>query len=213
MSTFFKANRKCAICGKEHTFTVVGSTNAMGYMDLDTRPPEMKRSTLPYEIQLCDDCFYANYDIEEKIPEFDKKILNASNYLAVAKDESINKTARAFILAAYTYQVVGSVLKAGIYYLNASWIFDDIKDEARAVRTRVRALKLLSEHVEKTADVNIAVLTVDLQRRIGDFDGAVETAEQLIEYGVEEFLEKILRLQIKLCYDNDKSFHNVGEVE
>ena len=64
MSTLNKVTKKCAVCGKEHTYVEVVSTMTSGHMDLDTRPPQMKRATLEYEIQFCDNCHYANDDIE-----------------------------------------------------------------------------------------------------------------------------------------------------
>ena len=60
MSRIISSKRTCAVCGKEHVFNVVMSTSSFGSMDLDTRPPRMKRDTLKYEIQMCDHCLYSN---------------------------------------------------------------------------------------------------------------------------------------------------------
>lgn len=213
MSTFSKLVKKCAICGKEHEFIVVNSTTTMGAMDLDTRPPQMKRSTLPHEIQYCDKCHYANDDIENIIEGFNKDSLSSQNYLAVVNDDKIDRTAKAFLLAGHLHAIYGKYREAGIYFLNAAWIFDDLKEEDYAKRARLKSHKYLSVFIEETEDINLAVLTVDLQRRVGDFIGAIETANQLLEYGVDDFLAKILNFEIELSNKNDSSCHSVGEVE
>ena len=48
MSKLHKVLKKCALCGKEHYFVEAESAIASGYMDLDTRPPRMKRDQLKY---------------------------------------------------------------------------------------------------------------------------------------------------------------------
>ena len=46
MTTVDEAKRKCALCGETSTHIEVMSTNTFGGVpDLDTRPPEMMRST------------------------------------------------------------------------------------------------------------------------------------------------------------------------
>ncbi|MCR5143090.1 MAG: hypothetical protein K6C68_11315 [Ruminococcus sp.] len=48
MSTVIKEDMKCTCCGKKFGVASLESTNRFGYMDLDTRPPEMMRSTMMY---------------------------------------------------------------------------------------------------------------------------------------------------------------------
>lgn len=213
MSTLNKVTKKCAICGKEHTYIEVVSTMTSGYMDLDTRPPRMKRATLEYEIQFCNNCHYANDDIETVIEGFKKETLQNPAYLKVVNDNNINSIAKSFLLAGYLYANSKEYYEAGIQYLKAAWIFDDSQEIDYAKRARVKALQYLTIFVEETENMNLAVLCVDLQRRTGDFLGAIETAQQLIDYGAEEFLTRILKFEKKLSQNNDSTCHNVGEVE
>ena len=53
----------CAVCGAPSTQTVVSSASAFGASDLDTRPPEMVRSGLRYEVQECPSCGYCSENI------------------------------------------------------------------------------------------------------------------------------------------------------
>ena len=51
MTTVFPQTVRCSVCGAENEMMVVASTNTFGgTMDLDTRPPEMKRSTMRKEV-------------------------------------------------------------------------------------------------------------------------------------------------------------------
>lgn len=213
MSSIITSKKICVMCGQEHHFNEVISTNAMGYMDLDTRPPMMKRSTLQYEIQMCDKCFYSNRDIETRIPGLNDDILVSPEYLHVANNDEINPTAKAFWLAGLLQLSLANYKEAGISFLKAAWIFDDLLENDNAKLARSAAHKYLSVYVEASEDINLAVLSVDLQRRMEDFAGASETAKQLISYGVGDFLAKILELEIKLCDKSDASCHNVGEVK
>ena len=118
-----------------------------------------------------------------------------------------------YTLVSDSYANSKEYYEAGIQYLKAAWIFDDIRENDYAKRARIKALQYLTIFVEETEDMNLAVLCVDLQRRTDDFSGAVETAQQLIDYGAEEFLIKILKYEKKLSLNNDSTCHNVGEVE
>jgi hypothetical protein len=42
MTTIHQEEVSCAVCGSAQRVMELGSTNAFGSMDLDTRPPEMR---------------------------------------------------------------------------------------------------------------------------------------------------------------------------
>ena len=46
MTTLVTEERKCVLCGKTNKHEIWISTNGFGAADLDTRPPEMMRSTI-----------------------------------------------------------------------------------------------------------------------------------------------------------------------
>ena len=58
MTTLDEAKKKCAVCGKISAHFEVTSTNTFGAPDLDTRPPEMMRSTMDMWVQECPSCGY-----------------------------------------------------------------------------------------------------------------------------------------------------------
>ena len=212
MSRIVKVKKKCAVCGEEHIFPVVLSTNAIGYMDLDTRAPQMRRSCLPYEIQRCPKCNYSNSDLEVLIPGFHRDILQMPAYQTVVNDLQIDSIAKSFLLAGYLYAKTSSYKEAGMCFLKAAWLFDDLSQNNYAIRARKKAIEYLGEYVNKAEDLHLTVLIVDLYRRTDDFDNAKDLAKELTDYGVEEFLNKILQFEIQLCDARDDLCHNVEEI-
>ena len=65
MTTMHEEKVQCCVCGKKNNHEVVGSSYSHGSSDLDTRPPEMTRSTIYYSIQRCPSCGYSASDLSE----------------------------------------------------------------------------------------------------------------------------------------------------
>ena len=63
MTTIYPEEVVCFLCGASSRQYMVGSSNTMGAPDLDTRPAEMMRSTIEYQIQSCPDCGYSAPDL------------------------------------------------------------------------------------------------------------------------------------------------------
>lgn len=203
----------CAICGREDEYNVMLSTNSFGPMDLDTRPPMMRRYTLQYEIQMCESCYYVNSDIGEVPADFRADILKSPKYLAVAENPEIEKTAKAFILAGLIYKDQKKYRSAGISFLKAAWVFDDCNRTDMAISARRESYKCLSEEIKKTKNTDLEVMTVDILRRTGDFSGASKIAHGLMERGVDGLRAGILMLELRLCLRGDVACHNISEID
>jgi hypothetical protein len=54
----------CAVCGHTQAVYVLMSTNRFGPADLDTRPPEMQRSTMPMWLAECEGCGYTSAELD-----------------------------------------------------------------------------------------------------------------------------------------------------
>ncbi|GAG60973.1 unnamed protein product [marine sediment metagenome] len=86
MTTYYEKEIICAICKNKSTYEMTSSFNAFGSCDLDTRPPEMQRSTMQYWTQRCPDCGYCAIDIsvsEENMVE----IVKSSKYQNQLKED------------------------------------------------------------------------------------------------------------------------------
>ena len=56
--------RTCYVCNLESDQTEISITNTFGSSDLDTRPAEMKRSTITHRVEKCPYCGYRNSSIQ-----------------------------------------------------------------------------------------------------------------------------------------------------
>ena len=212
MTTIRGTTKKCAVCGHEQSFTEIMSTNRFGYMDLDTRPPEMERSTIRYAVQLCEECAYSSRDISKMIDGITSEDVEAEDYRAIADDTKTDKLAKAFLLAGHLYAAAEHRRSAGISYLNAAWVFDDLKEKDNAKQARARAIENIAAYTEGSEDIGLRTMLVDMHRRNGEFEEAERIARQLIAQGAEDLIAEVLELQIKLCAGKDDRCHTVEEV-
>ena len=212
MSQFREVKKVCAICGKEHEFIETVSYYSNGYMDFDTREPVMDETIFFSRIQLCTYCYYASGDISSNELNINIQDLQAENYQKVAQKKKMDKTAKAYLLSAHLHALKGQEKVAGLLFLNAAWRFDDLDQKDYAIRARKKAIVHLTVEVEATANIHLATIIVDMYRRIGGFDDALEAAEQLLDFGVDELLGKILKKEIELIKNKDIERHNLGEV-
>jgi hypothetical protein len=56
MTTVFETAVTCAVCGREQSVQEMGSTSSFGPMDLDTRPPPVRRHSLRLWVHECEEC-------------------------------------------------------------------------------------------------------------------------------------------------------------
>ena len=211
MTTFLPRNVKCGVCGNVKKVNIIGSTNAMGYMDLDTRPPMMARHNLAYEIQMCPRCFYANTSIERVPENFIKNIMKTDEYVSIVNDPTINDVAKAYLLAGYIKNKLNDYRSAGFWYLKAAWSFDDRKDIQNAIMAREEALANFEKELEDNYEEHLTLITVDIRRRIKKFDEAIKTAEKLLEKVEDEFIRKLIIFEISLANQKDSLCHDLGE--
>ena len=76
--------KKCAICGKEDNYLELISNYIHGASDLDLKP-NGSMASLGSEIQMCPNCGYCNYDIEEH-----SQVSTSANFLGAQVFEWCN---------------------------------------------------------------------------------------------------------------------------
>lgn len=64
-TTIMEVSSKCYVCGKTLKYKTWMSTNQFGSPDLDTRAPEMARSTMFMWVKCCPSCGYCASDVSE----------------------------------------------------------------------------------------------------------------------------------------------------
>lgn len=116
----------------------IASTNAFGSCDLDTRPPEMERSTLRSQVQRCPSCGFCAVEVKD----FDQRysaILESEAYQKQLIAPECPELALTFLCAGMLAEGVTRHQEAGWLFLRAAWVCDDHKRDELARRCRCRA--------------------------------------------------------------------------
>ena len=213
-TTLFPQNVKCAVCGNESEQRVIGSTNAFGSPDLDLRPPEMQRSTMPYWVQRCPECGYCNYSLKEKT-SVDKAYLSSKEYTALFADIPEDSLAASFIRQARIAEKDKSYNNAMHAYLHAAWCCDDKGNSEGAKQCRLLALKVLDANykdiVKSSDEDTITCMKADMLRRAGKFEEAQAAAEKRLSEAKQPIIKQILTFQIEKCKAKDAKVYRVAE--
>ncbi len=210
MSAVFRMKLRCAVCGKENEYSVLGSTNAFGSPDLDLRPPEMERSTMYLWVMECPDCGYVSDSVEDET-SIDPDFLKSPKYLLCDGIRFRDPLAGLFYKDHLISLQEGDTRGAFYALLHAAWACDDKRDRKQAVKCRSLSLPFLTELIENGGDDKngLQVMRADIMRRAGCFD------ELLKEYTSvslgDELLDKLLAFEQALAEKRDTACHTVRE--
>ena len=211
MSTFMPVECKCAICGAVNAYRVVASTNSFGSPDLDLRPAEMQRSTMPSWIQECPSCGYVAYEVSDSSC-VTKEWLRSGRYLSC---DGINFSSGLAVQFYKLYLISledKKIRNAFSAIHRAAWACDDELDKENAITCRKKAIALIDELMidQDTNKDTLLLIKADLLRRAMLF-------EQLItEYSSVQFQDKllnqILAFQIQKARQKDPYCYRLDNV-
>ena len=218
MTTILRKDKQCALCNRTSTQILIGSTNTLSqYPDLDTRPPEMMRSTIQWWVQTCPSCGYCNSDISELIEKADI-IVKTEKYQKQLNDSEYTKLANAFLCQAMIHESNGEYRKAGWICIHAAWVCDDAGSEESSRECRQKALVL----IEKVRQLNQKfasqdgaeeAITVDLLRRSGRFELALKKCDEGLEKSQDINILKVLHFEKTLIGTRDLKCHSISEIK
>jgi len=216
MTMLFGEDVECYVCRKVSNHTSVISTNSCGSPDLDTRPPEMQRSTIYYWIQRCPSCGYCAPDLskcEIGVPE----IVATDEYQNIILDTQMPDVAASFLALSHIKQKQGQFSDAAWRSIHASWICDDKNNYEESVKCRNRAIYLIgmaSLYAQTIAGQagQSETITIDLMRRAGMFGEALKLAELTKAKEIEETVIQMIRYEEKLIVQKDIQSHTISEV-
>ncbi len=233
MTTINTEKLKCYLCGLKSNHPTVSSTNAFGFSDLDTRPPEMSRSTMHTWVQRCNHCGYCSFDITNShgniLHNFLKKIGNFfisssttlqtfvknEKYQSQLKNKDFPDLANSFLCEAMIEENKGNFSKATWAVISAAWTCDDSGDVQLSKNCRKKAVKLLKKTLEKKEDfvnedgLEITIMA-DLLRRSEQFKEASEIIDKNLGKRSKD-INKILMFQKKLISVSDLKCHTLEE--
>lgn len=209
MSTYYKVEKTCALCGKKSEYHVLGSTSAFGSMDLDTRPPALKRYTNGDTIQTCPHCGYVNYTVDTPTA-LPAEFVKCEAYTSIEKS-GMPPLAIQFYKHAEIAKAEKDDRKLFWAYLRAAWECDDKQDDASAIICRKDALAVLTNtNTIIMSDVDGAhIMTADLLRRTGQFDVVINSYAQY--KSDNDFLQKLIRYEVRLAQAKDAGCHSMDE--
>ncbi|HWQ08513.1 MAG TPA: hypothetical protein VN436_05385 [Holophaga sp.] len=215
MTTLHHARVRCAVCSAETEYPRIGSTNSFGSLDLDTRPPEMQRSTMFAWVQRCPSCGYCAPDVSSAKPQA-AALVRSPDYARQLVDTAYPALANSFLCKALLDRHAGDFAGAAWSLIHAAWACDDAGRDAQAKACRGDAADMIQralDHDQKIADQDGAetAIQVDLLRRAGRLEEArqmVQVRRRTIQEGI---ILKILAFQETLISRRDQACHRISE--
>jgi hypothetical protein len=207
MTTLVQLRVPCTLCGAENRLTGIGSTNSFGSPDLDTRPPEMRRSTMFSWVQRCAGCGYCAPDLKEARPGA-REVVESPEYRAQLADASHPELANLFLCHAMVSRGTQDPVGEGWALIHAAWVCDDAGLGAGDARCRERAAEAIGS--AKVAGLALipqaggdAALLADLLRRAGRFDEVRRVVAAHRPGRASDMIEKILAFEADLAERGD----------
>ena len=178
-------------------------------MDLDTRPPEMRRSTMKYWVQECPMCGYVSGDLEEKT-QIDRDFLSSKGYLDFENQEPLSDLAKRFMQKGRIAEKLGMLREGFFDYLCGAWASDDEGDEYWQKEARLLSLKVFDQISPDERDETLIVVKADLLRRSEQFERLLSEYSDI--HFEDELLNRIIRFQIERAKQKDTATYTVENV-
>jgi len=218
MTAIITVVTECSLCGQISPQTLVGATETLGMPDLDTRPPESLRSTLPFWVKRCPHCGYCARDIDREYP-LAAQVIRRPDYAALLRKRTLPQSARSFLAWAMIQEANAEFLGAGWSALHAAWACDDAGKDAAALHCRRRALlhfeqarqggKPLPGFEDAGAE---EIFLADVYRRASQFDQAITVCRRGLDKHPAPVVARTLEHEIILAAGSDPSSHSLSEV-
>ena len=209
MSTFITIETMCGICKTKFQTSEICSTNSFGSPDLDLRPPQMKRSTMPCWVKVCPNCGFARSTVEGNFKHLEY-LIHSKEYKTCEGNRFKGQLSEHFYKQALVAIEEGEILTACSAFLHAAWAADDVKDVKGAIICRCKALDLY-ETFDYKKDENQYVQRADLLRRTGRFEQLID--EYSLFKSSNELINKIVAFQLDRAKEKDYSCYTVSDCD
>ncbi|WP_237216360.1 hypothetical protein [Falsiroseomonas oryziterrae] len=201
------ATLRCGVCGTESRHPPFRPSPPEQPPDLDLRPGEPVRSTMPRWLQQCPGCGYCAPDITRAHPAAAEAV-RAAPFRALLADNTIPPLARRFLAWALVLEETGALHAAAEATLQAAWVADDLgrPDLARSWRLDAVALWRGGPQLDPEQTVRV----VDALRRAEAWDDAAATAAILADSQPPEAVAQVITLERRLIEAGDAGRHTVA---
>ncbi len=190
-----------------------------GASDLDGRPGEGARSTLPLWIQRCSECGYCAPDLSEG-HESVRDTVRSAAYQEQLHAPDIPPLAASFLCGARLCDVEDRDVSAAQHRLHAAWAADDAGQGALARECRSAVADVLlarreALHHWREEDPDWkgseAVVLIDVLRRAGRMDEALREVDTALQQGVSSIVREFLRFERAAIESGDTEHHGTDE--
>lgn len=210
MSSINNSKFTCAVCGSKNEYGVIMSTNTFGgSMDLDTRPPGIKRSTMYLWVQECPNCGYVSAEVSDKTAVA-SDYLKTEEYMTCNGLDIKSDLAKKFYKHYMISMKTGKTKEAFYASLYAAWASDDTEDIETANICRKQCVELISEMKDTSMGQTFLVMKADLLRRMGSFDDVISEYDDM--YIEDELLQKIIEFEVAKSKEKDLSVYKVDDI-
>lgn len=212
MSKFVEKEMVCGMCGHVSQVTILTAATTEGSADLDSRPPEKRRSAMPLWVHKCETCG-AVFSVFEQMPKVDISFLGTQKYQNCAAIAGLPELAQNFVKIATIYEQAGEMKKAGNYFLNAAWCCDDEKMDVNAKLCREEALRCWNE--TDASDINkrelpeLQLKILDTLRRAELFKDAKAFAKCIRTK--DENMKQVLAFEISKSIEKDTKCYTLAD--
>jgi len=207
---------KCSVCSFTSEQQVIAKTNILGGSTaLDTRPPEILKSTINSQLQVCPKCGYCCHHLAQEYPQA-AEVVKSKIYQTQLTNPEYPELANGFLCHAIIQKKVGEFAQAGWASLTAAWVCDDAHNDKAAQKSRQQAAALFQKAITKGENIDREPITkdvilIDIYRRCGDFDAANRICNNALRQKSEGIPIKLLEYEHKLLRQQDKRCHTLEE--
>jgi hypothetical protein len=215
MTMLYPVQVSCGMCEHPSKAVVIAKTNTVGAPDLDTRPPQMQRSTIIHWVHRCPACHYCAPDIAGR-PWVPRTFLNTLAYRDAVSRRAYPEKSRQFLGWAIIANEIHEADKAAWSTIHAAWIADDEGADTAALQCRLLAVEridtLLDQGFYQGENLcNMMAVKTDLLRRAARFDEARTAAATGLGTCPNEVIAQIQEFQKYLIDLKDSTTHRVDE--
>ena len=171
--------------------------------DLDMRPGEPARSTLPDWIQVCPRCATAAPDLTA-VPSTARSVVESDEYRMLST--AVLEETLPFRRWALICERTGDRPQQAEALLQAAWAADDAAAMTEAAKLRTQVAALWAD----TNDVELGLRRLDVLRRAGLFQEASSWASTLTERGPDELARQLIRFQQARIDQRDIARHLIS---
>ena len=193
------AARRCGICGAPGRTPFRAPAPEIS-PDLDMRPGEPARSTLPDWLQVCGSCGAVAPDLAA-LSAVAKTVVESPAYRSLS-GEGAEETLP-FRRWAALCRAAGDTAAAAEAMLHAAWAADDAAEMLEASRLRQAVAQAWGE----PADQSTALRRLDVLRRSGDFAAADAWAARLVGRPLDAIGRAVLAFQCERIAQRDIGRH------